>query len=94
MGESLEADFVYKDFVILIGDQKFKSNLIILDTQYFDMILGMCWLSYHRAIVYCLTKEVTFRRPNIPVVTFKDGRKSVIECLVLAYLLNKLMSKG
>lgn len=60
-----------------MGNQKLEANLILLDIQNFDVILGMDWLSFHHAIVDCLSKEMNFRRPRKPVVLFKGERKGL-----------------
>ena len=49
---------VYRDCCIQIGESKVYADLIVLSILESDIIVGMDWLSRHRARVYCYTKEV------------------------------------
>ena len=57
-GDSRIAESVYLDSRVIIGDQEFQEDLILLDIHDFDVMLGMDWLSRHHAIVDCYRKEV------------------------------------
>ena len=56
-GGSLLAERIYQDCIIRLGEHEFKTNLIILDIQDFDAILGMDWLASHHDIVDCFKKK-------------------------------------
>ncbi|KAL2471717.1 DNA/RNA polymerase superfamily protein [Abeliophyllum distichum] len=60
VGDLLLANSVYKDYVIKLNDQELKANLIPLDINDFDVILGMDFLAANRASVDCFRKEVVF----------------------------------
>ena len=45
----------------MIHDREFSANLITLPFYEFDLILGMDWLSKHRAIVDCDKKTVVLK---------------------------------
>ena len=49
---------------MIITDQEFLENLILLDIHDFDVILGMDLLSRHHAIVDCYRNEVRFYKPG------------------------------
>ena len=60
VGDSLVTNLVYRSCVVQIEDQHLLVDLILLDIQDFDVILGMDWLSTYHAIVDCYSKRVTF----------------------------------
>ena len=49
-----------------------------------DVILGMDWLTRHRAVVNCYTKEVMFDLLRQAKVVFCGERQAVSSCLVSA----------
>ena len=57
---SIICDRVYNSCKILVNNVPMFMNLIPLDMHGFDIILGMDWLSYHRAIIDCELKRVVF----------------------------------
>ena len=52
---------LYKNCSIIIQVREFLANLITLPFREFDLILGMDWLTKHRAIVDCGQKTVVLR---------------------------------
>ena len=48
---------MYKNYPLMVHDRKFSIYLIAFPLHEFDLILGMDWLSKHRAIVYCDRKQ-------------------------------------
>ena len=61
---------VFRNCPIKIREYEFLGDLIELSFKEFDVILGMDWLSRHRAIVDCKMKRVTLRTPNDDEVNF------------------------
>ena len=57
LGHSVNVNKVYKNCPIIIHDHKFSADLIALPFREFDLILGMDWLSKHRAIIDCDKKK-------------------------------------
>ena len=55
---------VYKNYPIIIHDREFSTDLIALPFREFDLILGMDWLSKHRAIIDCYKKTIALRCSN------------------------------
>ena len=47
-----------------------KVNLIPLEMVDFDVILGMDWLSKHKALMNCFTKKIRFEKPEYPKFEF------------------------
>ena len=58
------------------------------------MILGMDWLSRHKAIVDCRMKRVTLRTPNEDEVTFIDERSNHLSNVISAAIARTMVRKG
>ena len=70
-GDPLLADRVVRDSRVLIEGQEFPADLVALDMRDFDVVLGMDWLSRHRATLDCYKKEVKLHRPGKLEVKFR-----------------------
>ncbi|RVW79425.1 hypothetical protein CK203_056099 [Vitis vinifera] len=55
-------------------------DLVLLDLQDFDVILGMDWLASYHASVDCFGKRVTFSIPGQPDFSF-EGSMWINHCL-------------
>ena len=64
LGESLAVRTVYRDCLVRIDPGVFPVDLMVLPLLDLDVILGMDWLTRHRAMVNCYTKEVIFELPG------------------------------
>ena len=93
-GESLIADRVYMGSKVTITGHEFEADLIVLEIHDFDIILGMDWLSKHRATVDCYRKEVRFNKPGKPDVIFCGERKILSTSLVSVIQANKMLRKA
>ncbi|GJY01698.1 putative reverse transcriptase domain-containing protein [Tanacetum coccineum] len=65
-GKKVEVDRIIRDCKLELGGSLFSINLIPLGHGSFDVIVGMNWLSQHKALIVCHEKVV-----EIPV---EDGR--------------------
>ncbi|GJS08815.1 putative reverse transcriptase domain-containing protein [Tanacetum coccineum] len=65
-GKKVEVDRIIRDCKLELGGSLFSINLIHLGHGSFDVIVGMDWLSQHKAVIVCHEKVV-----EIPV---EDGR--------------------
>ncbi|GJY93926.1 putative reverse transcriptase domain-containing protein [Tanacetum coccineum] len=65
-GKKVEVDRVIRDCKLELGSSLFSINLIPLGHGSFDVIVGMDWLSQHKAVIVCHEKVV-----EIPV---EDGK--------------------
>ena len=70
VGDPLISERVIRDSRVLIGGQEFPADLVALDMRDFDVVLGMDWLSHHRATLDCYKKEVKLHRPGKMEVKF------------------------
>ncbi|KAL0378599.1 UNVERIFIED_CONTAM: hypothetical protein Sradi_3165400 [Sesamum radiatum] len=58
VGGSVVVNSVRKGSLVRIGDVNLPVDLIVMDLKEFDVILGMDWLTQHRAVIDCYKKEV------------------------------------
>ena len=91
---SIIVNKVYRDCPIRIRECEFFGNLIELSFRDFDVILGMDWLSQHRAIVDCRLKRVTLRTPNDDEVIFIGERSNHLSNVISAADARKMVRKG
>ena len=61
-----------------------KANLIPLEMSDFDVILGMDWLSNHRASMNYFTKKIRFEKPRYPEFEFVGDRRVLPTCVISA----------
>ena len=78
VGDLLFSDRVVRDSRVLIGGQEFPADLVALDMRDFDVVLGMDWLSRHRATLDCYKKEVNLHRPGKLEVKIQRNTQRVI----------------
>ena len=93
-GDSLIADIVYMGCRVIIQDHEFMANLVLLDIQDFDVILGMDWLSRHLSTMDCFRKEVKFCRPGEPEITFCGVRKILSSSMMSVMMAGKMLRKS
>ena len=58
------------------------------------MVLGMDWLSRHRATLDCYKKEVNFHRPGNLEVKFRGIRKEVFSSMISTMATRRMLRKG
>ena len=61
LGHNVSVNSVYRNCPIVIQAREFLADLITLPFREFDLILGMDWLTKHRAIVDCGQKTIVLR---------------------------------
>ena len=83
-GDPLFSDRVIRDRRILIGGQEFQADLVALDMRNFDVVLGMDWLSRHKATLDCYKKEVKLHRPGKLEVKFRGMSKELSSNMISA----------
>ena len=91
IGDSLIADRVYIGCRVIIEGHEFRANLVLLNIQDFDVILGMDWLSRHHATMDCFRKEVKFCRSGEPEVTFYGVRKILSSSMMSVMMAGKML---
>ena len=93
-GDPLFSDRVVRDSRVLIRGQKFPVDLVALDMRDFDVVLGMDWLSRHRAKLDCYKKEVKFHRPWKFEVKFRGIRRGLSSNMISAMAAQRMLRKG
>ena len=93
-GDPLLADRVVRDSRVLIEGQEFPADLVALDMRDFDVVLGMDWLSRHRATLDCYKKEVKLNRPGKVEVKFRGLRRELSSYMISAMTAQKMLRKG
>ena len=93
-GDPLFSDIVVRDSRVLIGGQEFPTDLVALDMRDFDVVLGMDWLSRHRATLDCYKKEVKFHKPGKLEVKFRGIRRELSSNMISAMAAQRMLCKG
>ena len=94
LGHSVIVNRVYRNCPIKIREYEFLGDLIELSFREFDVILGMDWLSQHRAIVDCKMKRVTLRTPNEDEVNFIGERSNYLSNVISATTAKTMVQEG
>ena len=79
---------------LVIQNKDFPTDLIVLGIPDFDIVLGMDWLSKHRATLDCYKKEVRLVRPEEPGVIFWGIRREIAPSLINSMTASKMLRKG
>ena len=79
---------------LVIQNKDFSADFIVLGIHDFDIVLGMDWLSKHRATLDCYKKEVRLIRPEEPCVIFRGIRREIAPSLINAMTASKMLRKG
>ena len=69
-------------------------DLVSLYMRDFDVVLGMDWLSRHRATLDYYKKEVKFHRPEKLEVKFKGIHKELSSSMISAVAAQRMLRKG
>ena len=93
-GDPLFSDRVVRDSRVLIGGQEFPADLVALDMRDFDVVLGMDWLSRHRAALDCYKKEVKFHRLRKLEVKLRGIRRELSSNIISAMAAQRMLRKG
>ena len=91
---SVNVNQVYKNFLIMIHDRKFSTDLIALPFHEFDLILGIDWLSKHRAIVDRDKKIVVLKCYDLLEVTLHGIRSGPVSNVISAMQAQRFLKKG
>jgi hypothetical protein len=61
-----------RDLVLEFGKHKFPANLVVLDSQGLDVILGMDWMTAFEGVINCGNKTITPTTPEKRRFRFKS----------------------
>ena len=93
-GDPLVSDRVIIDSRVLIGGQEFPADLVALDMRDFDVVLGMDWISHHRATLGCYKKEVKLHRQGKMKVKFRGISRELSSSMISAMAVQKMLRQG
>ena len=93
-GDTMISERIVSGSRLVIQNKDFPADLIVLSIHDFDIILGMDWLSKHRATLDCYKKEVRLVRPEEPGVIFRGIRRETAPSLINAMTASKMLRKG
>ena len=94
LGHSDRVNRVYKNCPLLVHDREFSINLIALPFHEFDLILGMDWLSKHRAIVDCDKKIVVLKCSDLSKVIVHGIQSEPISKVISTMEARRFLRKG
>ena len=85
---------MFKGCEVVVEGMVLKANLIPLKMSNFDVILGMDWLSNHKASMNCFTKKIRFEKPRYIDLEFVGERRILPTCVISALKAKRLLLKG
>ncbi|XP_028080669.1 uncharacterized protein LOC114282222 [Camellia sinensis] len=91
LGDTMVCTSVYFAYELQFGDIRAYANLLPLNMTYFDIILGMDWLSEYCATIDCLTKQLSFHPPGYSEFTFQGHGVTSPPYLISAMKARKLI---
>ena len=94
LGHSVNVNRVYKNCPIIIHDREFSADLIALPFREFDLILGMDWMSKHRAIIDCDKKTLVLRCSDQSEVIAHGVWSCPMSNVISAMQARRLLRKG
>ncbi|KAA0046124.1 DNA/RNA polymerases superfamily protein [Cucumis melo var. makuwa] len=94
VGDVLLVNEVLRNYEVLVEGISLLVDLLPLELQRLDVILGMDFLFAHYASMDCHMKEVVFRKPGFAEVVFRRMRKVVSRSLISVLKAEKLLRKG
>ena len=71
LGDFVVVNKILRNCCVMIGYREMTVDLVLLDLQDFDVILGMDWLASYHAFVDCFGKRVMLSIPDQPYFSFE-----------------------
>ena len=68
--KSMRATLIVPDASIMMGDFKFLASPMVLGNSDIDLILGMDWLSKHKAQLDCAARQIQLTHPSEDVIIY------------------------
>ena len=94
LGERILLTSVFKGCEILVEGVVLKANLIPLEMNDFDVILGMDWLSNHQVLMDFFTKRIRFEKLGYLEFEFMGDRRILSTCVISVLEVKRLLHKG
>ena len=93
-GDIMISESIVPGSRLVIQNKDFLADLIVLGIHDFDIVLGMDWLSKHRATLDFYKKEVRLVRLEEPGVIFRGIKREIAPSLINAMTASKMLRKG
>ena len=93
-GDTMISERIVPGSRLVIQNKYFPTDLIVLGIHDFDIVLGMDWLSKHRATLDYYKKEVRLVRPEELGVIFWGIKREIAPSLINAMTASKMLRKG
>ena len=93
-GEVMYSDRVLRACPITVDDRELLADLIVLDMDEYEIILGMDWLSKYYAKIDCRKKIVVFHHLDTDQFTFKGILINPRFLFISAMKAQRLLDKG
>ena len=94
LGDFVVVNKILRDCCVMIGYREMTVDLVLLDLQDFDVILGMDWLASYHASVDCFGKRVTFSIRGQPDFSFEGKHVDKPLRMISALRASSLLKKG
>ena len=94
LGHNVSVNNIYRNCPIVIQTKEFLADLITLPFREFDFIIGMDWLSKHRAVVDCGQKTIVLRCSDQTEVIVQGIGSSVMSNVISTMQARRIMRKG
>ncbi|KAK8524368.1 hypothetical protein V6N12_029234 [Hibiscus sabdariffa] len=94
VGKPVSVTRVYKNCPLELQGEVFPADLMELPFGEFDLILGMDWLSTHRAKLDCEKKRATLRTSDNREVVLLGERRGFMTNVISALKAEKMIKKG
>ena len=91
---SIRVNRVYMNCPLVIHDREFSVDLIALPLHEFDLILGMDWLSKHRAIVDCDKKTIVLKCSDLSEITVHGILSGPMSNVISAMQARRFLRQG
>ncbi|XP_028059890.1 uncharacterized protein LOC114263524 [Camellia sinensis] len=93
-GSSMMCAYVYSACDVVISDVTLYVDLLPLNIDHFDCILGMDWLTKYCATIDYVNKTIMFKPPSMPEFTFTRNGVVPPPYLISFMKVKKLLRKG
>ncbi|XP_070046131.1 uncharacterized protein [Nicotiana tomentosiformis] len=87
-------DQIYRSCVVTLCGYETSADLLLLDMTYFEVILGMDWLSPYHAILDCHAKTVTLAMPELTRLELKGSSVSTSSWVISFIKARHMVEKG
>ena len=77
VGVTMHVNTQYLDCVVRVDERDLFVDLLPIQMEDFDVILGMDWLERHKATIDCQGKRIIFRDLNSPDFEFRGSKPTV-----------------